>query len=1246
MAADPRSLERGFQRGEKAAGRFEASVKGSSGRATQALKNVSKAGVLGVAGALGGAVKVAASFEKQMSSLGSVSGATAKQMAQFRKQALKAGADTAFSAKEAAVAQTELAKAGLSVVDIMKGGLDSALGLAAAGELELADAATYTANAMNLFGLKGKESVKVADALATAANVTTGDVSDFGAALVQSGSVAKSAGLSFNSTVVALEALASSGIKGSDAGTSLKTALIQLIKPTDKQAGLAKSLGLSFVDAQGKMKGLGDISGMLRKKLGEQGQAQRTATLATLAGTDGVRTLTALYDAGPAKLSKYAEGLNKQGTAAEVAKRKQDNLAGSLEQLGGSVETIGIQVGSVLIPKLTSGADTLTKFVNQMQSGRGPGGRLAAAIKDVGSVVVGTVKGIRDLARGYQEGNTKAVVLVGTLASLVAGFTAFKVITGVVTAMKALKAAILGVNLAIKANTVVLVVSALVALGVGLTIAYKKSETFRRIVDTTFRVMKTVAGDAISFVLRAFDKYLGGISSVLSAAGKIPGVGGKFRQAAKGIDEGREKLRGVADAMDDLGKKKPKRIDVNVRINYRELLNGQRAAGAPAGAIGPGGLGDGIGRSVRRIATATGRRRAPSIAPPLQTAPGAASGALMGANSALSPIARVGAGFGLSVSSGKRASGGRTSSGGISYHGSGEAIDLAGSPAGMKRTFSALKARFGPRLAELIHTPSGTGIKNGKPYTYGGAVAAQHYDHVHAALDLGSSGPGIGNAASYKATGDGPGLDAGQTSIARQILAVGQRLRASPRVLLAAIEAGLVESNLRNLNYGDRDSVGVFQQRPSQGWKGLRNVKAAAAEFISKAKAANTGRGSAGQLAQAVQRSAFPGRYDERRGQAQSIIRALMSSKSPTSSRTSRTSRTTSAAKSTAVTVSKFARTMDDLSVVLAKAEATARPTDDIAALLFQRKATTDRLRKVTRALKKGGLRPETRQRLTQEAASLIGDRSSMSGRIGDLRKLDPKTGKERPDVAESMRLLFEADQERKAEARAKAISDRGSFASSGMAMAQLTRTLTDDVAAQYGIATDAYMSHGEAIARFGASSAEATEALVRLSQAQADYGTLQQEAARQPFRDGISGLDDDLIRAMVDSPDDKADDLAVVRAQLAQAEAGYQSAIANADAEGIKEFGQNVLSLRESVKSLEEATTANQDAIAEALKGFTDELKRQNDLASSQVGIQNSQLVKALADILSGQIVGVGLQGRTGTAGVGGTVSYGAGSY
>lgn len=104
--------------------------------------------------------------------------------------------------------------------------------------------------------------------------------------------------------------------------------------------------------------------------------------------------------------------------------------------------------------------------------------------------------------------------------------------------------------------------------------------------------------------------------------------------------------------------------------------------------------------------------------------------------------------------------------------------------------------------------------------------------------------------------------------------------------------------------------------------------------------------------------------------------------------------------------------------------------------------------------------------------------------------------------------------------------------------------------------------------------------------------------------------------------------DLAVIRTQLAQSEKDYRDALARGDMEAIKEFGAVVLSLRDSVKSLEAAASADQEAISDALARFTEELKLQNDLAASQVGIENSELVKALADILSGQIVGRGLRG------------------
>src|SRR4051794_25278928 len=102
-----------------------------------------------------------------------------------------------------------------------------------------------------------------------------------------------------------------------------------------------------------------------------------------------------------------------------------------------------------------------------------------------------------------------------------------------------------------------------------------------------------------------------------------------------------------------------------------------------------------------------------------------------------------------------------------------------------------------------------------------------------------------------------------QRKNAQTILKVGKRMGASKKALKAALETGLTESNLRNLSYGDRDSVGVFQQRPSQGWKGLTNVERAAKEFYAQAIPNAPKYGTAGQLAQSVQRSAFPGRYDQ-----------------------------------------------------------------------------------------------------------------------------------------------------------------------------------------------------------------------------------------------------------------------------------------------------------------------------------------------------------------------------------------------
>lgn len=724
-----------------------AQMRASAEKTGRALRKMALgAGAVGVLG-IGYAVKAAASFEKQMSSLGAVSNATGKQMDAFRKQAMKAGADTMYSAKQAAEAQTELAKGGLSATEILGGGLKAALGLAAAGELQLADAASYTANAMNLFGIKGKDATHVADALATAANATTADVSDFGMALAQGGSVAKSAGLSFNETVLALEALAKSGIKNADAGTSLKTSIIQLLKPSAKQAELAKSLGLSFLDASGHMKSLGDISGMLRDKLGGQTKAQRTATLATLAGTDGVRTLTSLYDAGPEKLKKWGDGLLKSGTAADVARKKQKNLAGQFEQLKGSTETLAISVGSKLLPWLTKAAKATTQFVNQMQTGKGAGG-------DFAKVIGAIVNPIRDVVKGFKDGETWAVALVAGLAGLTTAAVVIKTIT---TATKLWTAAQVALDLALNANPISIAIVAITAISAAFYVAYKKSATFRKGVDELFTTLKRGIGYALTPIVFQLDLIAGGVSTMLHLLGHVPGFGWA-NDAADAIDKARQKTRDFVKALRDVPAKKHITITTSLPPSLDKLLNMTDNGKLGVSKVGPPGLHRAGGGSV----------------------PGSGRGDTVPAM--LEP---------------------------------GEFV--------VRRQ---VVEKFGPTFF--------ANLNGAKGYAEGGVVSGFNR-------------------------------------------AIGTT-RAGPKPSLSLFEAGIVESGLANLDHGDADSQGALQLRTGLwGEKLARDPYASAVAFLTRGftgkggaislAAGNPGM-SAGQIAQAVQGSAFPGRYDAARGQA------------------------------------------------------------------------------------------------------------------------------------------------------------------------------------------------------------------------------------------------------------------------------------------------------------------------------------------------------------------------------------------
>jgi TP901 family phage tail tape measure protein len=403
-------------------------------------------GVLG--GALTGFAALAvtrfAQFDKQMSSVQAATRATGAELDSLRQAAIRAGADTAFSATEAAAGIEELAKAGVSTADILNGGLTGALNLAAAGELEVADAAQIAAVTLKQFNLEGSDVSHIADLLSAGAGKAVGSVSDLSQALNQSGLIASQTGLSIEETTAGLSAFASAGLLGSDAGTSFKTMLQVLAAPSSTAANEMERLGINAYDAQGNFIGLEGLAGNLRSSLAGLTTEQKNSALATIFGSDAVRAASVLYSQGALGIQQWTDAVDEQGFAAEQARIQSDNLIGDLERLGGSFDTVLIQSGSGINDSLrliVQGAEAAVDAVGQIPA---PVLSTVTAIAGAGGLALVGVAGLGKLTVGFAEAKNAAEALgVSTKVAGVAagGLGAVIAATGVGLAIMAQRAA-------------------------------------------------------------------------------------------------------------------------------------------------------------------------------------------------------------------------------------------------------------------------------------------------------------------------------------------------------------------------------------------------------------------------------------------------------------------------------------------------------------------------------------------------------------------------------------------------------------------------------------------------------------------------------------------------------------------------------------------------------------------------------------------------------------------------------------
>lgn len=434
----------------------------------------------------GAATSVAASFDDAMSQVQGALGGASADMDGLRNLALQLGADTVFSATESAQAMVELAKGGLTEAQIKGGALAASMDLAAAGQLNLADAAATTVQMMGSFGLGAGDATRIANALAGAANASSADVSDLTQAMSQCSAQASLAGWSLEDTAAALALFADHGVKGSDAGTSLKTMLQRLAAPTDQAAEAIAAYGLNIRDSNGKMKDISGIADELTGKLGGLSDAERDAALQTIFGADASRAAAILMQSGSEGLAKYIEATNDATAAETMASAQKGELSWALENMGGAVESASIAFGTALAPAITAVAGVI--------------GNVAEAFASLPAVV--------------QTGIAVVLALVAALGPLL------MVIGSVVAALPAISEgfAVLGGALAIPLAPAAAVVAAIAAIAAAIYAAWTTSETFRAAVMAGVDAISSKVQEICAFLAPYVQAFLDQIVSTVQVA--------------------------------------------------------------------------------------------------------------------------------------------------------------------------------------------------------------------------------------------------------------------------------------------------------------------------------------------------------------------------------------------------------------------------------------------------------------------------------------------------------------------------------------------------------------------------------------------------------------------------------------------------------------------------------------------------------------------------------------------------------
>ncbi|OPA76619.1 phage tail tape measure protein [Paenibacillus selenitireducens] len=469
---------------------FNQQLKNGSSTANDLTKKImgfvaAYAGLRTITGMLGGGFEMFKNFEQSMANVRAITGATPEEFMALRNEAKRLGETTVFSASEAADGMKYLGMAGWDAMSIIAG-MPGLLDLAAAAGEDLARTADIVSDTMTGFRLSAEKATHVADVFAYTATKSNTNVSMMGETMKYVAPVAESFGASIEQTSAMIGIMANSGIKASQAGTSMRAGFLRMADPKARAEMSLEQLNVSFIDAKGNMKDVVTIVDDLYNAFGRLTDGDKLAAAQRIFGTEAATAWLAVIKEGPDALVKFTQALEQSdGAAAKMAEIMNNTTTGKIKLFLSEIESIWIDfydglasqgvgdVFSTVLDALANGLRRILPIFNDIIIGAG---NVVSFVQDNWTTIEPIIWGIvtalgawivATKAQAIAEGMKTAATTFGTLA-----------IFAQTLAVGGLRMAWAGLNAVMKANVFIFIISAIIGLITWLIHLWKTNDNF------------------------------------------------------------------------------------------------------------------------------------------------------------------------------------------------------------------------------------------------------------------------------------------------------------------------------------------------------------------------------------------------------------------------------------------------------------------------------------------------------------------------------------------------------------------------------------------------------------------------------------------------------------------------------------------------------------------------------------------------------------------------------------------------